>query len=355
MKVKLSRLNIEHNDFIIARLAEGTPMKAIVKEFQEKFPKFGYGSGIPDDEIAQRVYQRIQKIKKKRHNEIQARRDAEPYSDDTSTQPYLSPAWRARRFYNLLLTATTIKDKKKFIKEIRAEATLLSANENSDDTGTQPYLSPAWRAEYLHSLLPDAETLAEEESLLKEMREEEKRLRANENKGKGDDLPMRDLVSELDLDPRKFKNEYDNLSEQPTVKRLSDGVEFGADGKSLLSILPENSEDDSDDDVYPPRIPLFGKIATVLDEYDTNDPRFFEEKEPTKKALDTNDNTNQPEAAEATADILYKIDDWNDEDYDLGDDWDDEVEKYLEPEPTEQDNFRRGIGFDRNEGNLFVK
>ena len=316
MKKRLPRLNAEQNDFIVERLAEGIPMKAIVKEFQERHPKFGYSSGISDDEISHKIYQRIQKIKEKRHNEIQARRDADPYSDDTSPAPYLSGRWRAKELYYLYQNAEKL----------------------------------------------DPQVMTLKIRLLTRLHAEEKLLKANENKGKGDDLPMRDLVSELDLDPRKFENYI--FIDEPVVRRLSDGVEFGADGRSLLSFPPPNdSEDDSDDDVYPPRIPLFGKIATVWDEYDTNDPRFWDDYEdPSENALDTNNITDvdkQPEAVDGTA-ITHDLDmdmpaDSPYETDDLGADSDDVFDENAEPEPTEQDNFRRGIGFDRNEGNLFVK
>ena len=224
MSGKLPRLDQDQNNFIIEHLAAGTPMKAIVSEFLSMFPTFGSGSGYDDEEISHKIYQRIQKIKEKRINEIEALRETDLCSAEREEAPYLSARWRAGRLHSLLLNIEN-KDPKiielqiKIIKEIRVEAKLLSPKKKRD---TDEVVFP----------------------------------------------PPRDLVSELNLDPSQFENS--NVFDGPGIKRLSDEVIFNAEGRSYMRFQDPNSED---------RSFLSGKGATVWDKYDTNDPRFWEDEE----------------------------------------------------------------------------
>ena len=257
MNSKLPRLDKDQSNFIIEHLAAGTPMKAIVSEFLSMFPAFGSGSGFNDEEISHRIYQRIQKIKEKRINEIEALRDADLSGEDA---PYLSAQWRARRLYSLLLNAEN-KDPKIIQLQIR---------------------------------------------IIKEMRAEAELLNKNNDKGKIDNPPLRDLVSELGLDPNKFENS-DAFGESG-IKRLSDGVHFNANGYSYSSFRNPNSEDIS---------LLSGKGATVWDAYDTNDPCFWEDEESdddtqVKKQDDVEDEdkkaTTDSQTIDASADTPHEPD-----------------------------------------------
>ena len=216
MSTKLPRLNPDQNNFIIECLAAGMPIKAIVPEFQAMFPSFGYGADIDDDDISTKIYQRIQKIKEKRANEIQALRDTDPTADENAEAPYLSARWRARRFHSLLLNVG-IKDAQEIQLEIK---------------------------------------------ILKEIRAEAKLLGMDDDKDKVENPPLRDLVSELRLDPKKFEN-ITHLG-APAVRRLSDDQDFNENGKGFLCPVPED------------RRYTLGVGIHVSDPYDTNDPRFWD-------------------------------------------------------------------------------
>ena len=261
MNSKLPRLDKDQNNFIIEHLAAGTPMKAIVSEFLSMFPAFGSGSGFDDEEISHKIYQRIQKIKEKRINEIEALRDADPCSAETDDAPYLSAHWRARRLHSLLLNV-----------------------ENKDPQIIQLQIR-----------------------IIKEMRAEAELLNKNNDKNQVDSLPLRDLVSELKLDPKKFKNT--EFLDKPVIKRLSDDVLFDEKGRSTMCFMSDNPEIKSK---Y-----VLGKAATVWDKYDTNDPCFWEDEESdddtqVKKQDDVEDEdkkaTTDSQTIDASADTPHEPD-----------------------------------------------
>ena len=137
------QLTKEQKQFCIETFSFGLSTSQVVKEFQEFFP---------DCEIGEKqLYQRIQKIKERNADEIEALKQ-ENTSDllEQHDEIYFSPLWRARYFRRLLrkVDKEDIALQVKILKELRAEAKLMQSDDL--DSKWKPNDDGYWNEKGLH-------------------------------------------------------------------------------------------------------------------------------------------------------------------------------------------------------------
>ena len=126
---KLPNFSDEHRDFIKECLVHDDSPMRVTNEFLDMYPDIGIGLDLSMEEIEDFIYQRIQKIKSKYKDEIEARKDDDTVNEAYEGMPYLSPKWRARYFRKLLRSVKSddIDRQIKLLRELRAEEKLLNA------------------------------------------------------------------------------------------------------------------------------------------------------------------------------------------------------------------------------------